>query len=232
MNKRLFVAAIFLFLLIFQAGAQDDAPQSRDDWRSLVQIARQSYQQKDYQKALLYYASAMPALPKHIDLSEEIAQTQYRLNQLEAAKKIYAEKAQTNPRAKARAEHNMGNIAMQEKDYQKAVEAYRRSLKNDPSNQATRYNLSEAMRRMQKEQNQNPPPNPQQNKPQDQKTNPNNTPSKDSNKDKSNQPPESGLSDQTIDRMLNKLMKQEANTKRKIASGKEGPSETKSGKDW
>jgi tetratricopeptide (TPR) repeat protein len=43
---------------------------------------------------------------------------------------------------KHNAYHNMGNVFMKRKDYAKAVEAYKEALRNDPTDEETRYNLA------------------------------------------------------------------------------------------
>ncbi len=50
--------------------------------------------------------------------------------------------------------HNMGNVYMQRKEYQQAVEAYKEALRNDPTDEETRYNLALAKEMLKKEQEQ------------------------------------------------------------------------------
>ena len=57
---------------------------------------------------------------------------------------------------KHRAFHNMGNVFMKNKEYQKAVEAYKEALRNNPGDEETRYNLALAKELLEKDkQNQN-----------------------------------------------------------------------------
>ncbi|WP_262420223.1 tetratricopeptide repeat protein [Flagellimonas meishanensis] len=53
---------------------------------------------------------------------------------------------------KHKAYHNMGNVFMKNKEYQKAVEAYKEALRNDPNDDETRYNLALAKKMLEKEQ--------------------------------------------------------------------------------
>ena len=55
---------------------------------------------------------------------------------------------------KAKAFHNKGTSLMKAADYEKAVEAFKDALRNDPTDQDTRYNLAYAMSKL-KEQEQN-----------------------------------------------------------------------------
>ncbi len=53
---------------------------------------------------------------------------------------------------KHRAYHNMGNVFMKSKEYQKAVDAYKEALRNDPTDEETRYNLALAKEMLKKQQ--------------------------------------------------------------------------------
>ena len=67
--------------------------------------------------------------------------------------------------------HNMGVLFQAGKDYAKAVEAYKMSLRNNPADDETRYNLALAQK-MLKDQQQNQDQNQDQNKDQQQKQDP------------------------------------------------------------
>ncbi len=54
--------------------------------------------------------------------------------------------------AKHQAYHNMGNVFMKRKEYEKAVEAYKEALRNNPTDDETRYNLALAKEMLKKEQ--------------------------------------------------------------------------------
>ncbi|MBT8185882.1 MAG: tetratricopeptide repeat protein [Eudoraea sp.] len=63
------------------------------------------------------------------------------------AGELASEKAQ-----KHKAFHNMGNVFMKKKEYEKAVEAYKEALRNDPKDEETRYNLALAKEMLKKQQ--------------------------------------------------------------------------------
>lgn len=48
--------------------------------------------------------------------------------------------------------HNMGNVFMKSKEYEKAVEAYKEALRNNPADEETRYNLALAKEMLKKQQ--------------------------------------------------------------------------------
>ena len=78
-----------------------------------------------------------------------------------------AAKLETNPIRRAQAFHNMGVICQQRQMFGEAIEAYKEALRNNPADDATRYNL-ELCKRQQKQQQQNQQ-NQQQNQQQQQK---------------------------------------------------------------
>lgn len=225
------------------------------EWRDSLNVARQAYKKKEYKKALDYYRSAQKKAPENIDLSDEMGQSAYKAREFEQAEKIFQQSttSKKDKDAKARTYHNMGNSRMQKKDYQGAIESYKESLRNKPNDEETRYNLSEAIRRLKDQQNkdkkndQDQDQNKDQNK--DQKNN-NKNQNKDQNNDQNNdqgnnnkqhnqqdqnkgdgQNP-SRLPNKSVERMLDQLMKAESQTKRKIGGQKGQSDSAKSGKDW
>ena len=62
----------------------------------------------------------------------------------------HAGKIETDPKRKAMAYHNIGWICQSLKMYGEAVEAYKESLRNNPSDNETRYNLALCMRQQKK----------------------------------------------------------------------------------
>jgi tetratricopeptide (TPR) repeat protein len=73
----------------------------------------------------------------------------------------------TDKSAKHKAFHNMGNVFMKKKEYQKAIEAYKEALRNDPTDEESRYNLALA-KELGKNQQENQPQNPDQDEDKDQ----------------------------------------------------------------
>lgn len=229
------------------------------EWRDSLTVARDAYKAKNYGKALKYYKSAQKNAPEGIDLSEEIAQSAYRDHQYEMAEEIYKQTAQTKKSEKQKAAdyHNLGNAQMRKKDYQGAVESYKESLRKNPNDAETRYNLSEAMRQLQNQQkdknqdqsdqDQNESENEDENQnengnkgdKQNQQNQQNGKDGKPKNQkgQKGGNPKNSGkgeakLQDKAVEKKLDELMKQEADTKRKLSGRSDEGGSTKSGKDW
>lgn len=81
---------------------------------------------------------------------------------------------------KHKAYHNLGNAFMTQKDYGQAVKAYKDALRNDPTDDKTRYNLAIAKKKQEKQQKEN------KNKKNKNKDKKNDKDNKDKNKDKDN----------------------------------------------
>lgn len=238
---------ITLVLLCFSAFGQD--------WRDSLTVARDAYKKAEYSKALKYYESAQKKAPENVDLSDEMAQSAYKAREFEKAEKIYQQSGNSKKSTIQKADnyHNLGNSRMKSKNYQGAIDAYKESLRLNPNDDNTRYNLSEAIRQLKNEQkkqenkqNQNKQDQNKQNQDkqnQDKQNEQNKSPQSPPKQNNQQGQPKEGegdpqenskgqLPNKTVDRMLDKLMKDEAETKRKI-NGTNGKNQTaKSGKDW
>ncbi len=224
-----------LFLLFFNSV-------EAQNWRDSLVAARTAYSNEDFAEALKYYESAQKNAPDELDFSDEIAQSAYKAREFEKAEKVYQQGGNNKKTSIERSEnyHNIGNAKMKRKDYKGAVESYKESLRQNPNDDQTRYNLSEAIRQLknkQKQENKNKDSDP--NKKQDDqkdkqkdKKNQGNENDKDAQKKEQSGDNKSKLPNKTVDRMLDKLMKQEAATKRKASGSQGGQSSAKSGKDW
>lgn len=80
----------------------------------------------------------------------------YQQNKLEESGKNFTQlMAETaDPAEQAKLLHNLGNVLVQGQKYQEAVEAYKKSLKMNPSDDDTRYNLAYAMEKLRDQQQQ------------------------------------------------------------------------------
>lgn len=253
------------------------------EWQDDLNKANRAYKNKEYEKALKHYKSAQEKAPDDIDLSDEIAQSSYRAEDYESAQEIYQQNAATKSKKKERSNsyRNLGNSRMKTRDYQGAVDAYKDALRENPSDERTRYNLSEAIRKIKNEEQKKKKQNEQQNQ-QNQQQNQGNQGqqnqqsqqgqsgdngdqqqnSQQGQQGQQNNQSQSGqngnqqgqnqnnrqnqggggggnqsdhqgqLPNKSVERILDELMKSEAETKRKISGNGGGGSSPKSGKDW
>lgn len=243
MKALVFIILMMPFLGISQA------------WRDSLDVARTAYKNENFDKAFRYYKSAQSQAPESIDLSDEIGQSAYKSQQYDVAEKVYQQTGSesTDKKAKAAKYHNLGNSRMQKKDYPAAIEAYKDALRNNPNDAETRYNLSEAIRELKNLQNQQQQQKQDQNENQNNESQPNKEQQQNQSQDQNNQSDsqsdkkQSGqndkqqnksggnspiLKDKNVEKKLDELMKQEAETKRRLSGTKSESSSSKSGKDW
>jgi tetratricopeptide (TPR) repeat protein len=226
------IIVVLFTVFTFQGFAQQ--------WVDSLKVARTAYKNKEYDKANRYYRSAQNLAPKDVDLSEEIAQSTYRSRDFDNAEKVYQQAAsdKKDKLEKAKMQHNLGNTRMKKKDYSGAIEAYKDALRNNPNDQETQYNLSEAIRQKKqqedkknKQQNQNGK-NPSQNQ-NNSGSNKSNNSGGGSTSSKNDKKSSGSLPNKQADKLLDNLTKQEANTRRRISSGsKNEENKSKSGKKW
>lgn len=121
--------------------------------------------------------------------------------------------------------HNMGVLFQSGKDYQKAVEAYKMSLKNNPKDDETRYNLALAQKLLKdQQQNQQNQQNKDQNKDKDQQQKQDKkdqNKQNDQNKDKQQQSSkpeknENKMSKENAQQLLNSVMQDEKDVQDKV----------------
>lgn len=227
-------------------------------WRDSLTVARDAYKKGDFEKAYNYTKSAQKNAPDDVDLSAELGQSSYRTQRFEEAEDYFSQNAiaENDRTKKASSFRNVGNAQMMQKNYQGAIESYKEALRNNPNDEKTRFNLSEAIRELknqnqqknQNEQNKDEQNNDSQNNKQNQNqqgqndTNgKNNSSSQSSNQENNTQSNSGGksntgqspkLQDKAVDKKLDDLMKQEAETKRRLGGRETGESSAKSGKDW
>jgi tetratricopeptide (TPR) repeat protein len=226
------IIVVLFTVFAFQGFAQQ--------WVDSLKVARAAYKNKEYDKANRYYRSAQNLAPKDVDLSEEIAQSTYRSRDFDNAEKVYQQAAseKKDKLEKAKMQHNLGNTRMKKKDYSGAIEAYKDALRNNPNDQETQYNLSEAIR--QKKQQEDKKNNQQNQNGKNPSQNQNNSGSNKSNNSgggstssKNDKKSSGSLPNKQADKLLDNLTKQEANTRRRISSGsKNEDNKSKSGKNW
>lgn len=114
------------------------------------------------------YRKALSIAPEKATALYNLGNTHFLDAQFEEASQRFfqTQKFATTKEDKHKAFHNMGNVFMKKKDYQKAVEAYKNALRNNPSDEETRYNYALAKELLEKEK---PPQEQEQDDKKDQK---------------------------------------------------------------
>ena len=143
-----------------------------------------------------------------------------------------AGKMDTSPIRKSMSYHNMGVICQKHQLYGEAIQAYQESLRNNPNDNETRYNLS-LCKRLQKKQQQNNQNQNQDNQndknkdKQDQKSQ-----DKQNNNDQQKQQPKEQMSKENAEQLLNAAVQEEKATQQRMKKAMQEPRSRKLQKNW
>ena len=124
--------------------------------RDYIRKGNRAYKDSTYVNAEVNYRKAIDVNPKSAISMYNLGNTLMQQNKLQEAMEqfVAATKMEKDKGNLAQIYHNMGVIFQSGKDYAKAVEAYKESLRNNPKDNETRYNLALAQK-MLKDQEQN-----------------------------------------------------------------------------
>lgn len=123
--------------------------------QSALKKGNQLYDAGKYKEAASEYGKAIKQDTAQLQKSSyNLGNALYQQKQIDNARKAYdlaAQKAK-HPNEKANAQYNTGNTYMSERKWEEAIEAYKKTLRNNPQDQDAKYNLSYAKAMLQKEQ--------------------------------------------------------------------------------
>jgi tetratricopeptide (TPR) repeat protein len=185
-NEKLFSSIMVMSFLLLSGIAFSQ------DWQDLHAQGKKAYSEGKYQEAYDHFMNAQRIAPKDVDLSKDIGTAAYRKGEYDKAEEIFTRSTGSdNQSLDAQKWHNIGNSQMKQKNYNAAIESYKKALRLDPESNETRYNYAEAKRRLalQKEQeqkNQNKDKNQDKNEKDDQQNQQNNESQDDQNDDQQN----------------------------------------------
>ena len=116
--------------------------------------ANEDLAEDNFVDAEVNYRKAISKSGENTAAKYNMGNAYYRENNLGEAFMRYqqaGEVAQTKTE-KHKAYHNLGNVFMKNEEYEKAVEAYKEALRNNPADEETRYNLALAKEMLKKQQ--------------------------------------------------------------------------------
>ncbi len=225
--------------------------------KSLIHSGNELYEQKKFKEAERNYRKAIEKKNENLTGNFNLGDALYKQKKFDNAAKNFTEIAATakKPAVKARAYHNLGNSMLETKKYQEGIDAYKKSLLNNPNDDATRYNLAYAQEMLKKQQQQNKQNNQNQNQNQNKKDqekkdqekkdqnknnqdknnqnqNPNQQNKDQDKKDEQKQPQPNQISKDDTQRMLDALNNQEQGTQDKLKNKKLKGGQARIEKDW
>ena len=205
MLQKKYIGIVLLLLVAVSASAQKAE-------RDYIRKGNRFFKDSVYVDAEVNYRKALEVNPKSTVSMFNLGNTLTQQNKLQEAMEQYvgATKIEKDKSNLAQIYHNMGVIFHSQKDYAKAVEAYKESLRNNPKDDETRYNLALAQKQLQ-DQQQNQDQNQDQDKQKDQQQ----------NQDQQQQPsqPEkkdNEMSKENAEQLLNSVMQDEKDVQDKV----------------
>ena len=125
--------------------------------RNFIRRGNRQYADSAFVNADVSYRKAIEANPSSAIAMYNLGNTLTQQNKLEDAMKMYvdASKLETDKERLGQIYHNMGVILHSQKEYAKAIEAYKQSLRNEPHSNETKYNLALAQKMLKDQQQQN-----------------------------------------------------------------------------
>lgn len=226
-NKKAVVAVLFL-LVATGVQAQGD--------RLLVRQGNKQFRAGNYAEAEVSYRKAVEKNPRN-------AQAHYNLgNALLGQRKDSAAvvqfenaaKQETNAMRKAQSYHNIGVICQGQKQYAQAIEAYKEALRNNPTDDETRYNLELCKRQQQQQQNQQNKDNKDNKDKKDQKDKQDQQKQQDKKEQKQDQQQQQKqqMSRENAEQMLNAAIQEEKQTQERMKKAQQQPNRRRLEKNW
>jgi Ca-activated chloride channel homolog len=146
MKNSIFIIFLGITSLMF---SQEKSPKDLErEARKDVREGNELYNQLKFEEAEIAYKKALDKNPNYAKASYNLGNTIYQQNKNKEAIFQYdlADKIAPNKMSKAEIFHNVGNSFMKEKQYDKAVDAYKNSMRNNSKDEETRYNLAMAQK--------------------------------------------------------------------------------------
>lgn len=256
--KHLIIILCFLSLSVFAQEQKEipknEAPRVVNEKlaRKYVREGNLLYQQQKYADAEVAYKKAIENNPVYETAKYNLgnALSQQNRNKEAIAQYQLLAKETEDKSLKSLAMHNIGNDYFKEKDYQNSVNAYKNSLRANPKDDETRYNLALAQMMLEDEKNKDKDKDKDKDKKDDQQKdedkqdqdkkddenkedqNKDKKDPKDDKKDQQKQPEPGKLSPQQMQQLLDAMANEEQKTQKKMNAKKEKGKKVKQEKDW
>ena len=184
-----------------------------------------AYKDSTYVNAEVNYRKAIDVNPKSAISMYNLGNTLMQQNKLQEAMEqfVAATKMEKDKGNLAQIYHNMGVIFHSGKDYAKAVEAYKESLRNNPKDNETRYNLALAQKMLkdqeQNQQNQDQNQDKKEQEKEQDKDKQDQNQQDQQNQDQQQQPPqpqENQMSKENAEQLLKSVMQDEKDVQDKV----------------
>jgi len=213
--KKINILLISIFCCTFAFAQKDE--------RKDIKNGNELYKKSEYEKSETSYREALLKNKNSPEANFNLGNALYRQGKFDLAKdqfQIIAETAKDKETVSA-AYHNLGNTYMSKKEYENSVAAYKKSLRLNPKDNETRYNLALANAMLKKQQqNQNQNQQQQQEQKQEEKQQP-----------PAPQPQENNIQKETAQQILDAFQQDEKAVQDKVNKQKQS-NKRQLDKDW
>ena len=219
-------ATMLLLLVAMNMSAQTD--------RLYIRQGNKQFRAADYANSEVSYRKALEKNDRNPQALYNLGNALLAQNKDSAAVAEFekATKVETNELRKSKSFHNMGVICQRHEMYGEAIEAYKQSLRLNPSDDETRYNL-ELCKRQQKNQDKNKQNKDNKDKKDQQKQDQQKQDQQKQQQDKQQQQKqEPKMSKENAEQLLNAAMQQEKETQERMKKAQQRPQRRHIEKNW
>ena len=215
---------VILYILLLTAVAA----QAQTDRQSIRQ-GNSFYHKKQWAQAEVEYRKALAKNAENPQALYNLGCALMMQQKDSAAIQQYqkAIQVETNKLRRSKASHNIGVICQNHKMYGDAIKAYQQSLRDNPSDDETRYNLA-LCKHLNKNNQQNQNKEQKQDKKQEEKEQNKNN---DKNKEQQ-QPPKEQISKENAEQLLNAAIQNEKATQQRMKKAMQKPQKRNVEKNW
>jgi len=232
----LFAGLLFMSLLPLQAQNE----------RKVIREGIKAYERGDFSEAEVQFRKAGDINQESFEAEFNTGAALYGQEKYEETVKQYeplVSRAE-DPASVAHVWHNIGNSLLEARQYAQSIEAYKNSLRLNPDDMDTKYNLAYAKKKLQDQQQQNQDQQQQKNRDQqnqdqqqqqqsqDQQQQQHNQDQQQQQQNRDQQPQPLQISREDAERMLDAIQQQEKDVKEKVDMKKAAVAKVRTEKDW
>lgn len=229
MTKRLYIIVCLLMMFVEMNGQTSN---------QLIREGNRLFSSKKYAQSEILYRKAVDKDVNNAIANYNLGRSLQEQKKNAEAKKFYeaAAKLEKDPIRQSSSYNNLGTIFQNEKDYTKAIEAYKNALRHNPNHNNARYNLElckqKQKQQKQKQQSSNDKKN-KSNKDKDNKKKQSQNKNQKNNQKKNNQQKDKqDMSKENAEQLLNAVKQQEKETQERLSKAMRQPSDRKLDKNW
>ncbi|EGN57997.1 hypothetical protein PRBRB14_16040 [Hallella multisaccharivorax DSM 17128] len=202
--------------------------------RQLIRSGNRLFRQQNYARAEIEYRKALGKNPSNTQALYNLG-CALLMQQKDSAAVTQLEnagKSETAKRRKAMAWHNIGVACQKHQLFPEAIKAYEESLRNNPADNETRYNLALCMRQQKNQKNRNKQDQQNKNKQKQNKNDHNNKQNKDKNQQQKQRQQQNEMSKDNAEQLLNYAEQEEEQTQQRLKRYEIQPRRRRLEKNW